>query len=116
MADHDWQDKILRARERERKARAILGVSDDACEKSIRQAFCKIARETHPDGKPPSEASGRRFDIACRAYRLLTDGEDFAELDDIGLSSDAPAGHEYNLNNAWGYWCWWRDTYLGNKE
>jgi len=116
VADHDWQDELLRARQRERKARAILRVPENAGQDAIRQAFGKIARERHPDGKPGDERSAWRFDIACRAYRLLMDGEDFAELDSLDLSGNAPANTEYNLNNTWGYWCWWRDTYLGEKK
>ena len=114
MADYDWQDELLRARQRESKARVILNVPEDAGKDAIRHAFRRAVRQCHPDCGGEGH-SARRFDLVCRAYRLLTDGQAFPELDDCEFQS-APDKTRYNLNNRWGYWCWWRETYLRDKE
>lgn len=116
MPDHDWQDQLLRARQRERKARAILRVPENAGQDAIRHAFRRAVRQCHPDSGADDGHDARQFDIACRAYKLLTDGQAFPELDQCELPSSVPSKTKYNMNNPWGYWCWWREMYLGDDK
>ncbi|HUW32172.1 MAG TPA: J domain-containing protein [Planctomycetota bacterium] len=116
MANDDWQDELLRARQCERKVRAMLGVPENVGQDAIRHAFRRAVRQCHPDSGGGGGQDPRRFNLVCRAYKLLTEGQAFPELDDYDLPSAVPGKTKYNLNNPWGYWCWWRDTYLGDDK
>jgi DnaJ-class molecular chaperone len=51
----------------------ILGVSEHADEKSIRQAFRKLARQYHPDVNPGDKLAEERFKEINEAYEVLSD-------------------------------------------
>lgn len=113
MPDEDWQADVRRRRRREAKARAILGVSETAGRKDIERAFRRLSLASHPDTNPGDEEAPRRFDMICRAYKCLTEGEACAALDDLEVPRGAPMDGGYRLDNSWGYWCWWREKFFG---
>jgi curved DNA-binding protein len=51
----------------------ILGVSPDADEKTIRQAFRKLAQQHHPDVNPGNKAAEEKFKEINEAYQVLSD-------------------------------------------
>ncbi len=51
----------------------ILGVSEHADEKGIRQAFRKLARQYHPDVNPGDKLAEERFKEINEAYEVLSD-------------------------------------------
>ena len=53
----------------------MLGVSRQASEADIRQAFRKLAKELHPDMRPGDKASAERFKKVSGAYEILGDPE-----------------------------------------
>lgn len=53
----------------------ILGVSRDATEKEIKQAYRRLVRRYHPDLNPGDEQAGERFKEVQEAYEVLSDPE-----------------------------------------
>lgn len=112
MPKNDWQDEISLAQERDRKARAILGVSDTADDGEIRTAFRQACTEHHPDANPDEKEASRRFHLICCAYKCLTEGETCPDLDALEKPPPPPTTETYNRENPWGYWCWWREIFF----
>jgi DnaJ-class molecular chaperone len=113
MPDSDWQAEIVRMQERDRKARALLGVSEIDSEEEIRQAFRRASLAHHPDLHGTDAGASRRFHLVCCAYRCLTEGEACTALDELDAPARRNRNGKYRLGNPWGYWCWWRESYLG---
>jgi len=112
MPDRDWQAEIVLLQDRDRKARAILGVSQTAERAEIRRAFRRASLEHHPDVSGGDKDASRRFHLACCAYKFLTEGEPCAALDELDAPPAAMPDGKYRLDNRWGYWCWWRDKFF----
>jgi curved DNA-binding protein len=54
---------------------AVLGVPADADDKTIRQAYRKLARQFHPDVNPGDKQAEDRFKEISEAYEALSDPE-----------------------------------------
>jgi len=59
----------------------ILGVKTNASQTEIKSAYRKLARKSHPDLNPDSEA-GRQFSLLSKAYHTLIDPQDRAYYDE----------------------------------
>lgn len=59
----------------------VLGVKTNASQAEIKSAYRKLARKSHPDLNPDSEA-GRQFALLSKAYRTLNDPQERAYYDD----------------------------------
>ena len=59
----------------------VLGVSRDATQDEIKNAFRRKARETHPDANPEDPSAERRFCEAALAYEVLSDPQRRAAYD-----------------------------------
>ena len=59
----------------------ILGVKTTATPAEIKSAYRKLARKSHPDVNPNSEA-GRQFALLSKAYHTLIDPQERAYYDD----------------------------------
>lgn len=62
----------------------ILGVSRNASDKEIRQAYRKMARKYHPDVNPGDKTAEVRFKEIGEAYEVLSDQEKRAKYDRYG--------------------------------
>ena len=112
MPDRDWQAETALRQAREHKARAILGIPDTADKQEIRQAFRQISLHHHPDVNSDDADAARRFHLACCAYKYLTEGQACAALDELEAPPDEVTDSTYRLDNPWGYWCWWRESFF----
>ncbi len=54
---------------------AVLGVAPDSDEKTIKQAYRKLARQHHPDVKPGDKEAEERFKEINEAHQALSDPE-----------------------------------------
>ncbi|MBV8694350.1 MAG: J domain-containing protein [Chloroflexi bacterium] len=62
---------------------SILGVSKDADEKAIRQAYRKLARKYHPDVNPGDKAAEEKFKEINEANEVLSDPEKRKKYDEM---------------------------------
>ena len=74
MASQDWFEKDFYA---------ILGVSPDVDDKTLKKTYRKLAREWHPDSKPGDTAAEQRFKEIGEAYAVLSDHEQRQQYDAI---------------------------------
>jgi DnaJ-class molecular chaperone len=61
----------------------ILGVSRDADQKAIRQAYRKLARQYHPDVNPNDKAAEEKFKEINEANEVLSDPEKRKKYDEM---------------------------------
>ena len=61
-----------------------LGVSKNASEKDIRQAYRSLARKHHPDLNPNDEEAERQFKSINEAYEVLSDADSRQKYDRYG--------------------------------
>lgn len=61
----------MRTVEIKKKARSILGVSDDADITIIRSAYKELAKKYHPDRNPDDKNLEARFKLITEAYEIL---------------------------------------------
>ncbi|MCU0522046.1 MAG: J domain-containing protein [Anaerolineae bacterium] len=62
----------------------VLGVTKDASEKDIKQAYRKLARKYHPDMNPDDAGAEDRFKEVNEAYEVLSDPEKRKLFDQFG--------------------------------
>ena len=63
----------------------ILGVSPDADEKTIKQAYRKLARRHHPDVNPGNKESEEKFKTINEAYQALSNPEQRKKYDELRI-------------------------------
>jgi curved DNA-binding protein len=83
----------------------ILGVSRDASEKDIRQAFRRLARKYHPDVNPNDKEAEENFKQINEAYEVLSDQDKRARYDQLGSEWSRwqqRGGRPEDFN--WGQW------------
>ncbi len=71
---------------------AILGVSRDADDATIKKAYRTLAREFHPDRNPGDAEAESRFKELAVAYEVLSDPEKRARFDRFGAEGVGGAG------------------------
>jgi len=63
---------------------SILGVSRNASEKDIKQAFRRLARKHHPDVNPGDKTAEEKFKQISEAYEVLSDKDKRKKYDRFG--------------------------------
>jgi len=93
-------------------ARGILGVAPVATPDELKRAYHRLALKYHPDRNRDDKDAQKRFIAIKCAYQCLCSG-DCCESLLAGAETETPMpGSEYNLDNAWGMFLWWRETYF----
>ncbi len=64
----------------------ILGVSKNATDKEIRQAYRRLARKYHPDLNPNNKAAQEKFKEINEAHQVLTDPDKRKKYDALGAN------------------------------
>ena len=75
---------------------AILGVSRDADQETIKKAYRKLAKKYHPDMNPGNKEAEKKFEEVGEAYAVLSDPEKKKMYDTYG-SAAAQAGFDPNM-------------------
>ncbi len=81
----------------------ILGVSRNATEKEIKQAYRRLARKFHPDVNPGDKSAEAKFKEINEAYEVLSDPEKRRKYDSFGdqwqyAEQFARAGRGWDFN------------------
>jgi len=62
----------------------VLGVSREATDKEIKQAYRRLARQYHPDVNPGDKQAEEKFKEISEAYEILSDPEKRKKYDQFG--------------------------------
>ncbi len=77
----------------------ILGVSRDASDKEIKNAYRKQALKYHPDRNPGSAEAEEKFKEASEAYQVLGDAQKKAQYDQFGHTQFQHAGGAHSFRD-----------------
>jgi molecular chaperone DnaJ len=76
---------------------ATLGLAKDADQKSIKQAYRRLARKHHPDVNPGDKSAEERFKDISEAYEVLSDPAKRKKYDQFGSQwKHAPEGVDFS--------------------
>src|ERR1700739_4978288 len=78
---------------------SILGVNEHADEKTIRQAYRKLARKYHPDVNPGDKSAEEKFKEINEAYEVLSDADKRKRYDQLG--QNWKAGQDFRPPPEW---------------
>ena len=70
----------------------VLGVSRDASQRDIAQAYRQLAIKYHPDSNPGDAEATEMFKEAAEAYEVLSDSEKRSRYDQFGHAGVSGAG------------------------
>jgi molecular chaperone DnaJ len=73
----------------------ILGVSRDATESELKNAYRKLAHLYHPDKNPGNKEAEEKFKKASEAYAVLSDAEKRAQYDRFGHAGMGNMGDDF---------------------
>ncbi len=120
--DPDFMEKITEDIESRKAARKILGVSETADKKELKEAYRKAAVKYHPDHNENTRESNKKFALIKCAYELLAFDKPCEKLlEEINSWEGVPNDQKYNLDNPWGHFLWWKEKFFtsektGNKK
>ena len=70
----------------------LLGVSRNAAQKELRQAYRKLARKYHPDLNPGDKSAEEKFKQVQEAYDVLSDSKKRQMYDQFGFETPGAGG------------------------
>lgn len=112
LADEDWQENLKQTQARGLLARRILGVCVTAGPEKIRQAYRAASKATHPDLHLDETGATESFRNLRCVYEYLMHGSGGEGLDKLLEISTSSQKRGYEVDNEWGYWCWWRERFF----
>jgi len=115
--DLDFMDRINRDLTARKAARKLLGVPENASKEQLKRAYRRAARAHHPDHNTNTKEANRKFALVKCAYELLAfDTPCDALLAEMDAKPGASEDDQYNLDNPWGHFCWWREKFFGSAS
>jgi hypothetical protein len=112
--DYDFGERIARDLQARRAACKILGVDEDASKEVLKKAYRRASLKYHPDHNPNDENADKKFMLIKCAYELLAEDKPCDRLlEEIKSWPGVPEDDEYDLNNLWGHFLWWREKFFG---
>lgn len=115
--DPNFMDAINREIESRKAACRILEVDESAGERELKKAYRKAAAKYHPDHNGNTPEANQRFVLVQCAYELLAFDEPCEKLlSEINSWPGVPEDREYQLNNPWGHFLWWRKKFFDSKS
>ena len=86
---------------KQRNYYTVLGVSSDADTQAIKDAYRRLAKESHPDAHGRSEAE--RFREATEAYTTLRDPSARRQYDESMRAAETPRGYDLRWRDPAGF-------------
>lgn len=83
---------------------AILGVSADADEKTIKKAYQQLAKKYHPDVNPGDHAAEEKFKEVAEAYQAVIDPQNRKKYDELRQNYQQWQARGGREDFDWGRW------------
>lgn len=83
---------------------AILGVSSDADEKTIKKAYQQLAKKYHPDVNPGDRAAEEKFKEVAEAYQAVLDPQKRKKYDELRQNYQQWKARGSREDFDWGRW------------
>lgn len=93
-----------------KKARRVLGVSDEEDIIMIRQAYRELAKIYHPDHNQNSQYSVEKFKLIAEAYEILSGEKNDGRYGILKTNTDIVDEPTFDEK---AYWEWWMERYKG---
>jgi hypothetical protein len=111
--DYEFGQRISCDLEARRAARKVLDVEEGADKETLKKAYRRASLRFHPDHNPNDSDAHKKFLLVKCAYRLLAEDEPCEILlDEIKSWPCAPEDDNYELDNPWGHFLWWREKFF----
>ena len=91
-----------------KKARNILGVTDEADMNMIRNAYRKLAKKYHPDCNLDDKSLEEKFKLITEAYEILCGKKNAGRYD---MSKTDPDNVNESSYDDKSYWEWWVERF-----
>jgi len=110
----EFMDRINRDIAAREAARKLLGVPENAGKSQLKSAYRQAALKYHPDHNENVPDANRKFTLVNCAYELLAFDRPCDEiLTEINSWPGVPDDAEYQMDNPWGQFLWWREKFFG---
>ena len=91
-----------------KKARRVLGVSDEADMAMIRQAYRELAKKYHPDHNLNNQYSVEKFKLIAEAYEILSGEKNNGRYGILKTNTDIVDEPSFSEK---AYWEWWMERF-----
>ena len=113
----EFMEKITSDLAARKAACKVLGVSQDAGKKVLKEAYRKASMKYHPDHNQGDAEAARQFILVKCAYELLAEDKPCTQLlEQIDTWNGIPEDSKYKLDNPWGHFLWWREKFFGSEK
>ena len=111
--NYTFAEKIVNDSKARRAACKILRVSEGQSKEALKKAYRRASLKYHPDHNPGDKEAYKRFLLVKCAYELLAkDKPCVMLLDEIASWPGVPEDDQYELDNLWGHFLWWREKFF----
>jgi curved DNA-binding protein len=111
--DYEFTEKIISDLKVRRAACKILGISENDGEETLKKAYRRASLKYHPDHHPDDKDAHKRFLLVKCAYELLAKNKPCGMLlETIDSWQGVPEDDQYDLDNLWGHFLWWREKFF----